>query len=92
MVLSLWWVLLIIRFFLDEIRKYIKEYEWIDFVVDKKIGVIGISEYVVKVFGDFVYVEFLEEGRIVNKGDVIGVVELVKSVVDINVFVSCKII
>lgn len=39
-----------------------KDYEWVDFFVDGKIGVVGIFEYVVEQLGDVVYVEFFESG------------------------------
>ncbi|KAI0891539.1 glycine cleavage system H protein-like protein [Annulohypoxylon nitens] len=72
-------------------RKYTKDHEWIDLNLNKKEGVIGISEYAAEELGDVVYVELPEEGKEVSAGDAIGAVESVKSAADINSPIACKI-
>ncbi|KAI1453292.1 glycine cleavage system H protein-like protein [Annulohypoxylon moriforme] len=74
-----------------DIRKYTKDHEWVDLNINKKEGVIGISEYAAEELGDVVYVELPEEGKIVSAGDAIGAVESVKSAADINSPISCKV-
>ena len=84
----------------DYEKKYTREHEWIDLSVDKKSGVIGISEYAAEQLGDVVYVELPEaasssdaessEGWI-EQGDVVGAVESVKSASDINAPLRLKV-
>ncbi|KAF7534840.1 hypothetical protein G7Z17_g13294 [Cylindrodendrum hubeiense] len=72
-------------------RRYTKEHEWIDLAADNKTGSIGISTYASDQLGDVVYVELPEAGEWVEKGDVVGAVESVKSASDINAPIRLRI-
>ena len=69
---------------------YTEEHEWIQ--VDGETGVIGITDYAQEELGDIVFVELPEEGEEVEKGDVIGTIEAVKTVSDIYTPVSGEIV
>lgn len=71
--------------------KYIDEYEWICIEVDGML-MVGIIDYVQSMFGDIVFFELFEVGKLVNVGDVVGVVELVKVVFDIYLLVFGEIV
>ena len=60
---------------------YTEEHEWIK----KEDGSIryGITDYAQEELGDIVYVELPSEGENMDKGDVLGVVESVKTVSDL---------
>lgn len=60
--------------------KYTKDHEWINIIGNN--GVIGITDHAQHQLGDVVFVELPEIGRKYEKGDVYGVVESVKAVVD----------
>jgi len=66
--------------------KYTDNHEWIK--VDGDEITYGITDYAQDELGDIVYVELPMEGEEVEKGDVIGVVESVKTVSDLYAPVS----
>lgn len=70
--------------------KYSKEHEWIK--VDGNIGTIGITDFAQKELGDIVYVDIETVGKQVEKDKVFGTVEAVKTVSDLFMPVSCKVI
>ena len=72
--------------------KYTKEHEWIDIDTDGKIGTVGISDFAQGELGDVVFVEFPNIGDVFSKDDVFGTVEAVKTVADLYIPVSGKII
>ena len=61
--------------------KYTREHEWVE--VDGKIGTVGITDYAQNSLGDIVFVEAPKVGTKVEKGEVFGSVESVKSVSDL---------
>lgn len=69
---------------------YTKEHEW----AKKENGKVrvGITDYAQEKLGDIVYVELPEVGKVLNAGDVLGVVESVKSASDVYSPVSGKVI
>ncbi len=71
---------------IDEELKYTDNHEWIK--VDGDKITYGITDYAQDELGDIVYVELPIEGEEVEKGDVIGVVESVKTVSDLYAPVS----
>ncbi|MFO7792401.1 MAG: glycine cleavage system protein GcvH [Candidatus Saliniplasma sp.] len=71
---------------IDEDLKYTKNHEWIK--VDEDEITYGITDYAQEELGDIVYVELPIEDEEVEKGDVIGVVESVKTVSDLFAPVS----
>ena len=70
--------------------KYTKDHEWIK--VNGNEATIGITYFAQKELGDIVYVEIETEGDQLNKGDVFGTVEAVKTVSDLFMPVSGKIV
>jgi glycine cleavage system H protein len=70
--------------------KFTKEHEWIK--VEGDIGIIGISDFAQKEFGDIVYVELPSVGEKIKKGDACANIESVKAVDDIYTPISGEII
>ena len=66
--------------------QFLDSHEWID--LDAKPSPMGISDFAQNELTDIVYVELPEVGREVEAGDVIAVVESVKSASDIYAPVS----
>ena len=66
--------------------KYTEEHEWIAIEGDK--AKVGITAYAAEQLGDVVFVELPEDGRNVNKGDDMAVVESVKAASDVYAPVS----
>lgn len=67
-----------------EIREglyYSKEHEWVR--VEQNRAYIGITDYAQDSLGSIVYVEVPKAGKIISKGQVLGVVESVKAASDI---------
>tara|TARA_B110000503_G_scaffold143200_1_gene243194 strand:- start:9470 stop:9847 length:378 start_codon:yes stop_codon:yes gene_type:complete len=61
--------------------KYTSDHEWIK--VEGDIATIGITDFAQGELGDIVYVEIETEGDNLEKGDVFGTVEAVKTVSDL---------
>ncbi len=70
--------------------KYTEDHEWLK--LDGKKATYGVSDYAQEELGDIVYVELPEEDDEVEKGDMIGVVESVKTVSDLFSPLSGKIV
>lgn len=70
--------------------KYSKEHEWVK--VEGNTGTIGITDFAQKELGDIVYVEIETVGDTVEKDEVFGTVEAVKTVSDLFMPLSGKII
>ena len=70
--------------------KYTLDHEWIN--IDGNIGIVGISDFAQGELGDNVFVEFPNIGDSFNKNDVFGTIEAVKTVADLYIPVSGKII
>lgn len=68
---------------------YIEDYEWV--CVEGDIVIIGIIDYVQKELDEFVYVEVEIVGEILNVGEVFGVVEVVKIILDFYMFIGGEI-
>ena len=60
---------------------YTEDHEWIR--VEGDIAYIGITDFAQKELGDIVYVEIETEGETLDKGEVFGTVEAVKTVSDL---------
>jgi len=60
---------------------YTKDHEWISF--DDKYAIIGITDFAQKELGDIVFVDIPTLNSIVNKEEVFGTVEAVKTVSDL---------
>ena len=70
--------------------KYTKDHEWID--IKSNIGLVGISDFAQGELGDIVFVELPNIGDSFAKDDVFGTVEAVKTVADLYIPVSGKIV
>ena len=75
---------------LPEKLKYTKEHEWIK--VEEDIVTVGITDYAQGQLTDIVFVELPEKGKEAEKGKNLATIESVKSVTDIFVPLSGKII
>jgi glycine cleavage system H protein len=70
--------------------KYTKEHEWI--LVEGDVATIGITDFAQGELGDIVYVEIETVGETIDKDEVFGSVEAVKTVSDLFMPVSGEII
>lgn len=61
--------------------KYTSDHEWIK--VEGDIATIGVTDFAQSELGDIVYVEIETEGDSLDKGEVFGTVEAVKTVSDL---------
>jgi glycine cleavage system H protein len=60
--------------------KYTKDHEWI--LVDGDIATIGVTDFAQSQLGDIVFVEIETEGEMLDKEEVFGTIEAVKTVSD----------
>lgn len=75
---------------LPENLKYTKDHEWIS--IDGDIATVGITDFAQGELGDIVYVEIETEGESLDKEEVFGSVEAVKTVSDLFMPLSGEII
>ncbi len=61
--------------------KYTKEHEWIK--IDGDTALVGITDFAQRELGDIVYVDIDTEGEELDKDEVFGTVEAVKTVSDL---------
>ena len=66
---------------IPEELKYSKDHEWVS--VDGDIATVGITDFAQNELGDIVYVEVETEGETLDKDEVFGSVEAVKTVSDL---------
>ena len=69
--------------------KYTKDHEWIS--IDGNNATVGITDYAQGELGDIVYVEIESIGDSLNKEEIFGSVEAVKTVSDLFIPVSGEI-
>lgn len=70
--------------------KYTKDHEWIDLQGSK--GTVGVTAYAVDQLGDIVHVDLPEAGKTYKSGDSFGTIESTKTVSDLYMPVSGKIV
>ena len=70
--------------------KYTKEHEWVKLAGD--LAIIGITDYAQSELGDIVFVELPMTYESFTKGDSFGTVEAVKTVSDLFMPISGKIV
>ena len=75
---------------IKENLKYTKDHEWIK--LDGNIATVGITDFAQSELGDIVYVEVETLDETLGKDDVFGTVEAVKTVSDLFLPMSGKII
>lgn len=73
----------------DEL-KYTKDHEWVR--VEGECIVVGVTDFAQKELGDIVYVDVDTEGETIEKEEVFGSVEAVKTVSDLMMPVSGEIV
>lgn len=61
--------------------KYTKDHEWVS--IDGNVATVGITDFAQKELGDIVYVEVETLDQTLNKDEVFGTVEAVKTVSDL---------
>lgn len=70
--------------------KYTKDHEWIR--VDGDVAYVGITDYAQSELGEIVYVDITTEGETLDKEEVFGTIEAVKTVSDLFMPVSGEVI
>lgn len=60
--------------------KYSKDHEWV--LVDGDVATVGITDFAQSQLGDIVFVEIETEGEMLDKEEVFGTIEAVKTVSD----------
>ena len=70
--------------------KYSRDHEWIK--VDGKTALVGITHFAQKELGDIVYVEIETLNTILESGQIFGTIEAVKTVSDLFMPITGKII
>jgi len=70
--------------------KYTADHEWIK--VDGNIAIVGVTDFAQSELGDIVYVEIETEGEELDKEEVFGTVEAVKTVSDLFMPIGGKVI
>jgi len=70
--------------------KYTKDHEWV--LVDGNVATVGITDFAQSELGDIVYVEIETVGEELNKEEVFGTVEAVKTVSDLFMPLSGKVL
>ncbi len=66
---------------IPENLSYTEEHEWIS--LDSDVCTVGITDYAQSELGDIVFVELPEVGDYIEKGQVFGTVEAVKTVAEL---------
>ena len=70
--------------------KYTKDHEWVR--VEGNVATIGITDFAQKELGDIVYVDITTIGETVAKEEIFGTVEAVKTVSDLFMPISGKVL
>ncbi len=75
---------------IPENLKYSKDHEWVK--VDGDEAIVGVTDFAQGELGDVVFVEIETEGENLDKGEVFGTIEAVKTVSDLFMPVSGEIV
>jgi len=70
--------------------KYTKDHEWIK--IEGNTAYVGITDFAQGELGDIVYIDITTVGQDVNQGDIFGTVEAVKTVSDLYMPISGKVL
>jgi len=70
--------------------KYTKDHEWVK--IDGNTATVGITDFAQSELGDIVYVDISSVGQQVNEHDIFGTVEAVKTVSDLYMPVTAKVL
>lgn len=69
---------------------YTEDHEWVK--IEGNIATVGITDFAQGELGDVVYVDITTEGETIDKGEVFGTIEAVKTVSDLFMPLSGEII
>ncbi|GJM30847.1 MAG: glycine cleavage system H protein [Cyclobacteriaceae bacterium] len=72
--------------------KYTQDHEWVKIAEDGKTALVGITDFAQQELGDIVYIEIETEGEEIEHGEIFGTVEAVKTVSDLFMPLSGKVI
>ena len=75
---------------IPENLKYTKDHEWVR--VDGDTAIVGVTDYAQEQLGDIVFIEIEVEGESLDKEEVFGTIEAVKTVSDMFMPVSGEVI
>ena len=70
--------------------KYTNDHEWVK--IEKEFAIVGITNFAQQELGDIVYVDIESLHQKINKGEIFGTVEAVKTVSDLFMPISGKVI
>ena len=70
--------------------KYTKDHEWVK--IDGDTAIVGITDFAQSELGDIVFVDIQTEGEFVEKDEIFGAVEAVKTVADLLMPLSGEIL
>ena len=70
--------------------KYTNDHEWVK--IENDLAIVGITNFAQKELGDIVYVEIESLSQKINRGEIFGTIEAVKTVSDLFMPISGKII
>ena len=70
--------------------KYTNDHEWVK--IENEFAIVGITNFAQQELGDIVYVEIESLNQKINKGEIFGTVEAVKTVSDLFMPISGKVI
>tara|TARA_B100000614_G_C14492379_1_gene471239 strand:- start:370 stop:747 length:378 start_codon:yes stop_codon:yes gene_type:complete len=70
--------------------KYTKDHEWVK--IDGNVATVGITYFAQNELGDIVFVEVDSEGEVLESEEVFGTIEAVKTVSDLFMPISGKVI
>ena len=70
--------------------KYSNDHEWVR--VEGNVALVGVTDYAQSQLGDIVFVDVQTEGETLEKGDMFGAIEAVKTVADAYMPVSGKVL
>ncbi|MCL2072482.1 MAG: glycine cleavage system protein GcvH [Marinilabiliaceae bacterium] len=75
---------------IPENLKYTKDHEWLG--LDGNVATVGITDFAQSELGDIVFVEIETEGEDIEREEVFGTIEAVKTVSDLYMPLSGKVI
>ena len=77
---------------LDTEARYAESHEWARWDDDETLIVCGVSDHAQETLSDVVYIELPEEGDVLEKSDMFGVIESVKAASDLYMPVGGEIV
>ena len=75
---------------IPEDLKYSEDHEWL--ALEGETGTVGITDYAQSQLGDIVFVELPEVGQQLEKGQVFGTIEAVKTVAEVYAPVAGEVV